>query len=112
MKGPRLNRSFSLETADRISAGAGGYRTQWRVLGRLWGDVRAATLVTQTGQAGVLTQERREIIVRAAPVGDDARPMAGNRLVDATGVYDVIGVSEWDINARYLACRVSRQVAS
>ena len=43
MREPKLNRSLVLETAVRVTDGAGGYTTRWEPLGVVWAEVVGKT---------------------------------------------------------------------
>ena len=104
MKRPVLNRKFNLETAIRTGDDSGGYDTNWMVLGEIWASVRAGT-GKEAELAGLsISAVPYKITVRAAPIGSQSRPMAGQRLRDGDRVFRVLAVTEADSAARYLTC--------
>ena len=49
MTAPRLNRRLTLEAAQRLDDGAGGYRETWVAFGEHWAEVTARTRVQADG---------------------------------------------------------------
>ena len=104
-----LNRRFPLEAESRLPDGAGGFVRQWQALGMVWGRIEAG--------AGRETSalERREprvplrIILRAAPVGAEGRPEAGQRLREGPRVFRILAVAEHDQRGLYLACHAEEE---
>lgn len=111
MSAPRLNRALALEHAVRTPDGAGGYGLSWETLGTLWAEVKALTGREAGGAAGPLAVARLAITVRAAPVGSDARPVAGQRFRDGTRVFAIRVVSEADPSGLYLLCQAEEEVS-
>ncbi|MCJ8139299.1 head-tail adaptor protein [Falsirhodobacter halotolerans] len=98
----RLSRVLELQEESRESDGAGGVRTGWRTLGRVWADVRAGSAREVAGVETVAPAVSLKITVRAAPFGAPSRPVAGQRFREGERVFSILAVTERD--ARYLTC--------
>ena len=83
MAAPRLNRRLVLEAPQRVPDGAGGFTESWAVLGRLWAQITPRSGRETAGAAMPLARVPLKIVVRAAPVGSDARPRP-ERVPDGT----------------------------
>lgn len=104
MRMPELNRKLKLEAPYRTRDDAGGYTTNWSVLGELWASIRAGT-GNEAELAGLsISTVPFKITVRAAPIGAPSRPVAGQRLRDGERVFRVLAVTETDAKARFLTC--------
>lgn len=101
---PRLNRELTLEAPVRVSDGAGGFSESWAEIGRLWAEVSARTGRERDGEGLPIAQVGYRIVVRAAPVGSDARPQAEQRFVEGTRVFRIVAVADRDAHGRYLTC--------
>jgi head-tail adaptor len=106
---PRLNRQLVLESPTQIADGAGGYTQGWDALGTVWANVVARTGREAAGVAAPLSRVAYKIIVRAAPVGSDARPKANQRFRDGLRVFVILAVAEDDADARYLMCTAQEE---
>lgn len=109
---PKLTRKLTLEAPQRVADGAGGYTTSWRVLGTHWAEIRAAKGREVTGEAGPLSRVPMTITIRAFPVGTEARPKPGQRLVEGTRRFAIRAVAEMDANARYLELACDEEIAA
>ncbi|SLN46126.1 Phage head-tail joining protein [Roseovarius albus] len=109
MKRVHLNRKLVLEAPERVADGAGGYSESWAAVGTLWADVSARSGREVGGTATNLTQSGFRIVVRAAPVGTPARPVAGQRFRDGTRVFAIEAVYERDVHGRFLTCHVQEE---
>ncbi len=104
MMAPRLNRMLTLETPLRVSDGAGGTTEDWQALGTLHAEVRPGSGGERSGIGTSLSRVPMRIIVRGAPVGAASRPVAGQRFREGSRLYDVIAVTEYDPEGRFLTC--------
>ncbi len=52
------------------------------------------------------------IIVRAAPFGSDARPVANQRFRDGGRTFVILAVAEDDADARYLNCTAQEETVA
>ena len=112
MTSPRLNRHLILEDSYRSPDGAGGFTTDWRVLGLLWAQVVPGTGRERADNAVALSRVPYKITVRAAPSGAPSRPHAGQRFVDGTRIFAITAVTEADTGGRYLMCHAEEEVAA
>ncbi len=99
---PVLARRLVLETRETAPDGSGGFEVAWRGLGTLWAEVSA-----RTGREDFIAGEARprvkyRIIVRAAPVGSEARPRPDQRFREGARIFSILTVAENDPRGRYL----------
>ncbi|NHB77953.1 head-tail adaptor protein [Rhodobacter calidifons] len=104
MNAPHLNRALVLEGVVRSPDGAGGFTTTWTALGRLWAEVLPGSGSDTQGEERMLSAVPYRITVRAAPVGSDSRPRAGQRFREGTRLFLIQAVTERDPFGRYLTC--------
>lgn len=109
---PRLNRQLVLESPTQVADGAGGYTQDWAVLGTLWANVAARTGREAAGVAAPLSRVAYQIIVRASPVGSDARPKANQRFREGTRRFVILAVAEDDVDARFLMCTAQEETVA
>ncbi|SDY08454.1 head-tail adaptor protein [Citreimonas salinaria] len=108
-----LNRPLVLEAGTRLEDGAGGFVHSWAPLGTLWAEVRPRTgRMTSDSDAGSLSVARFQVIVRAAPEGHSARPVAGHRFRMGERVFRIDAVTEDEPAIRYLLCQCVEEIAS
>ncbi|MBU2993704.1 head-tail adaptor protein [Octadecabacter sp. 1_MG-2023] len=100
----RLNRQLVLEAPQRVADGAGGFNESWAALGIVWANVKARSGREKAGVAAPLSLVSYQIVVRAAPVGSDARPQAEQRFREGERYYRILSVTEDDADGRYLIC--------
>jgi head-tail adaptor len=105
-----LNRLLTLEAAERVADGAGGYALDWSVLGQLWAQMRAGTGRERAAQSITMSEVGYVITVRAAPVGSPRRPKAAQRFRDGERVFRILSVSERDLRGMYLDCRAIEEI--
>jgi len=112
MSAPRLNRPLRLEDPQTTSDGAGGVDVTWVELGLHWAEMDALT-GRETGRRGTsVSLQRYRITLRAAPVGSNARPKPDQRFREGTRVYKIDAVAERDMDARYLTCFATEELAT
>ncbi len=106
MSAPRLTRALVLETPVAAPDGAGGHVITWTALGTLWAEIRPSGQGSERlADPGPEALQRLRIILRGAPVGSDARPRPGQRLVEGGARrFRVLSVAEVDPEGRYLIC--------
>lgn len=109
---PNLNRALVLEAPDRAEDGSGGYVETWGVLGTLWAEVKSRTGREQNLSGVTVSLVSYRITVRAAPVGSEQRPVAGQRFRDGDRIYAIRAVTEKDSDHRYLECFADEEVAT
>ncbi|AGI68381.1 putative gene transfer agent head-tail adaptor [Octadecabacter antarcticus 307] len=109
---PRLNRQLVLETPTQIADGAGGYTQGWAALGTVWANLTARTGREAAGIAAPLSRVACKIIVRAAPVGSDARPKANQRFRDGLRMFVILAVAEEGPDAHYLMCTAQEETVA
>ena len=112
MSVPNLNRKLALQDPVRTPDGAGGWSVTWTTLGHLWAEVRHGRGRALTVATLDVARVPLNIIVRAAPVGDDRRPRAEQRLVDGGRVYRILAVREVGTEARFLDCVAEEEVVA
>lgn len=101
---PMLNRKLVLETPERVADGAGGYAVVWTELGVLWAELRPGAGRESAGEFLTMSAVPYRIIVRAAPVGSDARPRPEQRFREGTRLFTITAVTEYDRMGHYLSC--------
>jgi SPP1 family predicted phage head-tail adaptor len=106
-----LNRRLTLEHAVRVADGAGGYSEAWMPLGDLWAFVKAGSGRERFGAGVTVSTVPYRIVVRGAPAGSDARPKPEQRFREGARVFRIVGVAEYDTDARYLTCFAIEEVA-
>lgn len=107
----RMNRRLRLEAPQRVSDGAGGFSETWVELGKLWAEVRAMS-GRELSQSGVLlSAQRYQIRLRAAPEGSSGRPRAEQRFRDGSRLFRITAVAEDDSDGRILICRATEETA-
>ncbi len=106
-----LNRKLTLEEAQRVPDGAGGFDETWVVLGTLWADIAARSGRETGGEAVSLSSTGYRITVRAAPFGAPSRPKPGQRLCDGARIFRIDAVAEKDGAGRFLTCFAEEEVA-
>ncbi|WP_120500959.1 head-tail adaptor protein [Roseovarius sp. EL26] len=111
MKRVHLSRKLVLEAPERAPDSAGGYVESWVAIGTLWAEITARSGREAAGAATNLSQSGYRIVVRAAPVGTTARPLAGQRLRDGDRVFAIEAVNERDVHGRFLTCYAQEEVA-
>lgn len=110
MKRPHLNRRLVLESPVRTQDGAGGYSETWAPLGEIWAEVTARGGRKAAREGQPVSQTKCAIILRAAPVGNPARPQPHQRFREATRVFTIETVAEHDLQGRYLICLAHQEV--
>lgn len=111
MSMPQLNRALVLEAPERVADGAGGFTESWSALGTLWAELRTRGGREARDVIASVSAVRLRIVVRAAPVGSSARPVAGQRFREGSRIYAIEAVSEQDPLGRYLTCFAKEVVA-
>lgn len=106
----QLNRRLTLETPSAIDDGAGGYEPIWTVLGVHWAAVKSRTGRERTGLSAPISRTPVTITVRAAPVGDLARPRPEQRFRDGQRLFTIRAVRDVDAQGLYLACDADEEV--
>jgi len=111
-RAPQLNRRLVLESPQRVTDGAGGYRVDWIALGNIWAEVtgRSGRDTASAGQPVSKTQYK--ITLRAAPVGQPDRPAPQKRFRDGGRLYAIKSVFEADAMGRFLVCLVEEEVST
>lgn len=104
MRLPHLTRRLVLETPERLPDGAGGFTETWVPLGVHWAEVRPGTGRESAGEFLTLSAVPCRIVVRAAPVGADARPRPEQRFREGTRIFAITAVTEHDPRGHYLVC--------
>ncbi|MEM8728401.1 MAG: head-tail adaptor protein [Pseudomonadota bacterium] len=107
-----MNRKLVLESRALAQDGAGGATQSWQPLGTLWAEVSARSGRARGDGDGLLGQVSYRIVVRNAPVGNTARPVAGQRFREGARVYRISAVSEQDTTGRYLTCFAQEEVSA
>lgn len=112
MSPPILNRKLVLEDSYRVPDDAGGYVSQWQVLGTLWAQVVPGTGREQAVNTLPLSRVPFRITVRASPMDATSRPHAGQRFRDGNRIFAISAVTEADTKGRYLLCQANEEVAA
>lgn len=104
MAHPRLNVPLTLENAERLSDGMGGFDLCWRSLGVLWAEMRSGSGRETAGEIGAQSVVPWRITVRAAKAGDPRRPRPQQRLRMGKRLFRIDAVAEHDAAGRWLTC--------
>lgn len=104
MSAPRLTRRLVLEQKTQVPDGAGGFTTQWAVLGTLWADLRPGSGRDVAGEEVTLASVSYRITVRGAVQGAPSRPVPGQRLRDGARAFAIVAVTESDAAGQFLTC--------
>lgn len=112
MSRPHLSQQLVLEAAQPSPDGAGGFTDTWIAMGMHWAQITPGA-GREIGENGVpLSRLPLRIVVRAAPIANDRRPLAGQRFRQGTRIFAIAAVTELDAEGRYLICRVTEKVAT
>jgi head-tail adaptor len=103
-KPPNLTHLLVLEQATRAPDGAGGFTSQWTQICTHWAEITPGAGRLAAGEEVFLSQVTYRITLRAAPVGNDARPRPDQRLRLGLRVFTILAVAERDAAGRYLVC--------
>ena len=109
---PNLTRHLALEAPESVPDGAGGFLTTWSELGRLWAEVSPGTGRMRGQGEAYLSRVPLRITVRCAPIGSDARPVAGQRFREGTRLFEITAVTERDPYGLYLTCFAEEEVVT
>lgn len=109
---PKLNRKLTLEEAQRVPDGAGGYVLTWVTLGTLWAAVDAGGGRERAGESVTVSSVGYKITVRGAPDGAPSRPKPEQRLREGARVFRITAVTEADQAGLYLTCFANEEVLS
>lgn len=112
MSAPRLGRKLTLEEAQRVADGSGGYAVSWVPKGVLWAEVLAGGGREKAGESVTVSAVGYRITVRGAPEGAPSRPKPDQRFRDGTRIFRITAVAEADIYGLYLICQALEEVLS
>lgn len=108
---PPLNRRLTLEAAQLVGDGAGGFDQTWTALGTLWAQVKPRTGRLANGETGAVSVGAFRIITRGAPQGHSNRPEPGQRFRMGTRLFRIEAVTEDEPAGLYLICQCQEEVA-
>ncbi|WP_299932776.1 phage head closure protein [uncultured Pelagimonas sp.] len=111
MKRPNLNRELALEALQRTADGAGGFTEAWQQLGTLWAEVQPRSGRLAEGDAGAVSVTGFRFVVRGAPDGHSARPVAGQRFLMGNRIFRIEAVTEAEPKGFYLNCHCEEELA-
>lgn len=112
MRTPVLDRRLTLEAAELLSDGLGGFVENWVSLGTLWARI-APRSGREIGVGGAtLSQVPYRITVRAAPYGAASRPRPDQRFREGSRIFRIVSVADNVDNGRYLTCLVEEETLS
>ncbi len=112
MSMPVLNRKLVLEAPERVADGAGGFEISWMPLGTIWADIRPGSGREREVHSLPRSQVPFVVTLRAAPMGAEGRPKAGQRFREGARIYNIHAVTEAAKSRRYLQARVTEEVAA
>lgn len=112
MSAPRLSRRLTLEEAQRVPDGSGGFGLTWVAKGVLWAEVRAGAGRERAGESVTLSAVGYRITVRGAPEGAPSRPRPEQRFRDGGRIYRILSVAEADGLGLYLTCQANEETLS
>lgn len=104
MSAPKLTHLLVLEAASRVPDGAGGFTSAWAEVCQHWAEITPGTGRQTAGEEVFLAQVPYRITLRAAPVGNAARPRPEQRLRLGARIFTILAVAERDAEGRYLVC--------
>ncbi|MBS0565263.1 MAG: head-tail adaptor protein [Proteobacteria bacterium] len=110
MRPPRLSRRLTLEEAQRVPDGSGGFSLTWAAKGDLWAEVRAGSGRERAGESVTLSTVGYRITVRGAPYGAPSRPRPEQRFREGNRIYRIVSVAEADAFGLYLVCEAAEEV--
>lgn len=105
-----LGRRLVLEAPVQVPDGAGGFATGWQPIGTVWAEVVAGTGREAGGVETLIAAAPYRITVRAVPVGQAGRPVAGQRFRDASRIFGIAAVTERDARGQYLTCFATEEI--
>ncbi len=111
MAGVALNRRLTLEEADRVPDGAGGFIETWQAKGVIWAAVKPGTGRERIGGTLALSAVPYDILVRAAPYEAPSRPRPDQRFREGNRLYRILAVADEDADRRYLTCHCIEEVS-
>lgn len=109
---PRLDRRLTLEEAQQVSDGAGGFVETWVALGDLWAEIRPGTGRERAADFVTVSRVPYRITVRAAPDGAPSRPKPDQRFREGARLFRILAVSDRVDRGRYLTCFAEEEVAA
>ena len=112
MPAPVLDRRLTLEEAQNLPDGAGGFQQSWVTLGALWARLKPRLGGESGADSATLSKAAYVITVRAAPFGAPSRPRPDQRFREGARVFRILAVSDNDDRGRYLNCVAQEEVAS
>lgn len=101
---PRLQVPLILESPERMPDGMGGFRLEWRPVGRLWAEMRSGAGHERFAEVGATSVTTWRITVRGMETGDPRRPRPDQRLRMGERLFRITSVAERDEQGRYLVC--------
>jgi head-tail adaptor len=110
MSAPQLTQLLTLETATRVPDGAGGFTSQWNAVCTHWAEITSGAGRMTAGEEVFVSQVPYRITLRAAPVGQPARPRPDQRLRLGARIFTILAVAERDAAGRYLVCFAREEV--
>lgn len=108
----RLSRLLTLEERVTEADGAGGVSVRWRALGAIWAEMTPHTVREDFVAGRPLPRVSYRILVRAAPVGAPSRPLPEQRLREGVRIFDILAVTEHDLDGRFLEILAEEGVAA
>lgn len=109
---PVLARRLILEAPAQVPDGAGGFGESWTALGTVWAEINARTGRERDREGMGASLMGFRITLRGVPVGDPARPEAGQRFREGSRIFNISAVAEADAQGRYLICFAKEEVAT
>ena len=80
MSVPKLNRKLTLEEAQGVPDGSGGFALTWVVKGTLWAAIEAGAGRERAGESVTVSSVGYRITVRGAREGAPSRPRPEQRM--------------------------------
>lgn len=102
MSAPRLTVPLELESPEQVKDGMGGYRVEWRVLGRLFAEMKAGAGREALAEVGPRSEVTWRVVTRGFPEGDPRRPRPEQRFRMGTRLFLIDAVAERDTFGRFL----------
>jgi head-tail adaptor len=97
-------RRLTLEARDSIGDGGGGEARSWRVVGRCWADLRAASGLERMSAGAAASRVSLRAAVPWTPATAEDRPTPEKRFREGERVLEIVAVGDADPWRRRLIC--------
>ena len=109
---PHLNRKLTLEEAQIVPDGSGGFDTTWVSRGLVWAEVKPGTGRERGIDFATVARVPYRITVRATQEGAPSRPKPKQRFREGSRLFQILAVGDRHDQGRYLTCFAVEEVAA